>query len=246
MEAIRHEQTRSSAPPSSHDAQTYAAGLGQRRATDKLSPHTIGRRCGAASDAENQPPVSASSDTRTEDEVRELRTQLHTVTAECEALRRTVASLRERHNNDLPSAPASAERPSASPAAAANTSAADALKVAQRTREVARAKISEVLESIYYLFGWRLRISGTMYTLESMYAERAEDVIQFERNPRGGFDLVATDYVDQSLRPEVDLLLVQLDSIPAFLAHIQTSLFEQSTAVAGLPPPPPSTAAPPE
>ncbi|KAK4534018.1 hypothetical protein CDCA_CDCA01G0043 [Cyanidium caldarium] len=246
MEAIRHQQTRSRAPPSSDDAQTCAAGSGQRRAIDKSSPHTIGRRCGATSDAENQPPRSVSSDARTEDEVRELRTQLHTATAECEALRRIVASLQERHNNDLPGAPSSAERPAASPGTGANASTADALKVAQRTREVARAKISEVLESIYYLFGWRLRISGTTYTLESMYAERAEDVIRFERNPRGGFDLVGTDYVNQSLRREVDLLLVQLDSIPAFLAHIQTSLFEQSTAVAGLPPPPPSTAAPPE
>lgn len=110
--------------------------------------------------------------------------------------------------------------------------APDYEKLAQRTREAARAKISEVVESIYYLFGWRLRIMGAVYTMESMYAERAQDCIKFTRNARGGFDLVATEYVERALRGEVDILLRRMDSIPAFLAHVQMSLFEQSTAFA--------------
>jgi hypothetical protein len=110
----------------------------------------------------------------------------------------------------------------------------DPWKLVQRTREAARAKIQQVVESIYYLFGWRLRIAGSVYTLESLYAENADDKIQFHRNERGAFELMATDFVQRALRAEVETLLCQMDSIPAFLATVQLQLFEQSTAVTGI------------
>jgi hypothetical protein len=109
----------------------------------------------------------------------------------------------------------------------------DPWKLVQRTREAARTKILEVVESIYYLFGWRMRIAGATYSLESLYAEHADDKIQFQRNAQGGFELIATEYVQRALRTEIDTLLRKMDSIPAFLATVQLQLFEQSTAVIG-------------
>lgn len=137
------------------------------------------------------------------------------------------ASKRDTEQNSLESTltPASADR--------SERSQMDPWKLVQRTREAARTKILQVVESIYYLFGWRMRIAGSTYTLESLYAEHADDKIQFQRNEQGGFELISTDFVQRVLQLEVDTLLRKMDSIPAFLATVQLQLFEQSTAVTG-------------
>lgn len=113
--------------------------------------------------------------------------------------------------------------------AVADERVVNAEKLARRTHEVAKAKITELLESIYFLFGWRVRVAGATYTLSSMYAESADDRIAFARNAHGGMDLVATDYVDRALGTEVEQFLRRWHSIPAFLSHVTTELFERST-----------------
>ncbi|GJD05541.1 hypothetical protein Gasu2_00070 [Galdieria sulphuraria] len=106
----------------------------------------------------------------------------------------------------------------------------DAEKRAQRTRQVAKAKINEFRETCYHLFGWKINVVGAQYRLSSMYAESSNnETLCFGRNELGGVELLETEYC-YTIRNEIEQYCARWNSIPALLAAITLENFQKTTA----------------
>lgn len=104
--------------------------------------------------------------------------------------------------------------------------ALDAEKRAQRTRQVAKAKINEFRETCYHLFGWKIHVVGAQYRLVSMYAQTSNEILCFGRDERGGgLQLLETEYC-HTIRNEIEKYCTKLNSIPALLATITLDNFQ--------------------
>lgn len=98
-----------------------------------------------------------------------------------------------------------------------------------RTKQVALKRIEEVRSAVYNLFGWSMKVSGTMYRLSSIYAESPEEVLHFCVNEEGSMSLIDCDYAHK-LSSELEQFVVRMNSFPALLAHITSENFEKTTA----------------
>lgn len=98
-----------------------------------------------------------------------------------------------------------------------------------RTKQVALKRIEEVRSAVYNLFGWSMKVSGTMYRLSSIYAESPEEVLHFCVNEEGSMSLMDSPYA-QKLSGELEQFVERMNSFPALLAHITIENFEKTTA----------------
>lgn len=98
-----------------------------------------------------------------------------------------------------------------------------------RTKQVALKRIEEVRSAVYNLFGWSMKVNGTMYRLSSIYAESPDEVLHFCVNEEGSMSLIDSDYA-QKLNRELEQFVVRMNSFPALLAHITSENFEKTTA----------------
>lgn len=98
-----------------------------------------------------------------------------------------------------------------------------------RTRRVAMDRIEEVRNAVYNLFGWSMKVTGTLYRLTSIYADSPEEVLHFAVNEKGTMSLIDSAYA-QKLHRETDQFVGRMDSFPALLAHVTTENFEKTTA----------------
>jgi hypothetical protein len=69
------------------------------------------------------------------------------------------------------------------------------------------------------------------YKLRSMYANSETEYLVFKRRAGGeggDLDMEPTDYA-QTLEKEIEVLLRQFRSIPAFLSHVTTDVWDSKT-----------------
>lgn len=98
------------------------------------------------------------------------------------------------------------------------------------SKELASTNQSDVVQNaVSNLFGWSMKVYGTMCRLSSIYAEGPEEVLQFGINEKGTMSLLDSAYA-QKLHSEMHQFVCEMDSIPAFLAHVTTKNFEKTTA----------------
>ena len=101
--------------------------------------------------------------------------------------------------------------------------------IGDRTKVTALKRIDEVRMTVYNLFGWSMKISGTVYELSSIYAESPLEVLYFCVNTEGGMSLVDCDYA-RRLSSELEQYVDRVNSFPALLSHITMTNLEKSTA----------------
>lgn len=98
-----------------------------------------------------------------------------------------------------------------------------------RTRAVALKRIEEIRSAVYNLFGWSMKVNGTLYMLSSIYAESPNEVLHFCVNETGTMSLVDCEYA-QSLGKELEQYVYRMNSFPALLSHVTMENFEKTTA----------------
>ncbi|KAA8494224.1 Mitotic spindle assembly checkpoint protein MAD1 [Porphyridium purpureum] len=101
-------------------------------------------------------------------------------------------------------------------------------KRALRTRDAAKKKIEEFRLACFHLLGWRVDVSGALYTFTSTYAETPHQFLRFGQKEDGGFELMESPYCSE-LQVEIESVLKRFSSIPAFLAQLTLDSFGKST-----------------
>ncbi|KNC53680.1 MAD1L1 protein [Thecamonas trahens ATCC 50062] len=98
-----------------------------------------------------------------------------------------------------------------------------------RLKEVFAKMSAEFKEVTYLLLGFQIDMKDQgRYRLRSMYAEHKDDVLYFAKSDEGTMHLLETPFA-ASLGDEVDAYLRRCHSIPAFLSHVTTKLFNSLT-----------------
>mmetsp|Transcript_14866 Transcript_14866/g.52962 ORF Transcript_14866/g.52962 Transcript_14866/m.52962 type:complete len:526 (+) Transcript_14866:644-2221(+) len=150
--------------------------------------------------------------------------------------RRSADAVRVLHLALNPAASAAAARASfgapavASPAELAP--ALDATKLHARLKEKFREHLNWFREAVYLLTGFRVDMTTSggeapRVRLRSMFAEREDDALEFQLAD-GGVQLLATPFAE-ALDERLFAALKLCHSVPAFLANVQLSLFENQT-----------------
>eukprot|EP01089_Gocevia_fonbrunei_P004885 TRINITY_DN14974_c0_g1_i1.p1 TRINITY_DN14974_c0_g1~~TRINITY_DN14974_c0_g1_i1.p1 ORF type:complete len:173 (+),score=55.27 TRINITY_DN14974_c0_g1_i1:64-519(+) len=107
----------------------------------------------------------------------------------------------------------------------------DVEKIKDRVMQISKKKITEFREAVYQLFGWKIEYfeegRRKRFRLKSMYSERENDYLMFEKEGKG-FDLLGTDFSER-LDDEVQTYLVKCNSIPAFVCNVTVDLFNRTT-----------------
>lgn len=110
----------------------------------------------------------------------------------------------------------------------------------ERLKEVFQKNASDFREACFYLLGWEISLEqvdtkdaagGMRYKLRSMYANSETEYLVFKRRAGGeggDLDMEPTDYA-QTLEKEIEVLLRQFRSIPAFLSHVTTDVWDSKT-----------------
>ena len=92
-----------------------------------------------------------------------------------------------------------------------------------------RQKYKEV---VYLLTGWKVDMgsSGDVH-LQSMYAEREADKLQFKLTEAGEMQLCATAYSQQLMKGGSDAIVVlnTMHSYPGFLSQLTLDLLDKTT-----------------
>lgn len=115
-------------------------------------------------------------------------------------------------------------------------SVVDPAKLNQRLKEMFKEKISTFREAVYLLTGFKMELYSAeigqgktvnRLKIRSMYAEAPEDCLVFQLSENGP-ELLESDYANR-----MDETLIQhlqrYQSVPAFLANVTLTLFENST-----------------
>lgn len=115
-------------------------------------------------------------------------------------------------------------------------SAVDQAKLNQRLKEMFKEKISTFREAVYLLTGYKMELYSAeigqgktvnRLKIRSMYAEAPEDCLIFQLSENGP-ELLESDFANR-----MDETLIQhlqrYQSVPAFLANVTLTLFENST-----------------
>ena len=96
---------------------------------------------------------------------------------------------------------------------------------------------SDFRDACFHLLGWDISLTtdskgNQNYKLRSMYAQAETEYFVFKR-PKGAdsgrLDLEPTEYA-LTLQKEIEVLLQQFKSIPAFLSHVTTEVWNAKTA----------------
>eukprot|EP00051_Salpingoeca_urceolata_P023114 m.387588 g.387588 ORF g.387588 m.387588 type:complete len:738 (-) comp20066_c5_seq5:90-2303(-) len=99
----------------------------------------------------------------------------------------------------------------------------------ERLKEVFGTSAQEFRETCYELFGFRIDVLGkTQYRLQSMFAEREEDTLVFQKSDQG-VQLLQTDFSSSLQQTEPMGYLTRFKSIPAFLSGVTLDLFSKQT-----------------
>eukprot|EP00808_Paulinella_micropora_P016197 g5475.t1 len=108
--------------------------------------------------------------------------------------------------------------------------AEDAEKLIKRLKEVFQKKISQFREACYLLTGYKVDMEGQRYRLRSMYSEKEEDALMFQKAEGGPMHMLETQFVKR-VDAELLELLHKYHSIPAFLSQLTLQLFERQTRI---------------
>jgi mitotic spindle assembly checkpoint protein MAD1 len=112
----------------------------------------------------------------------------------------------------------------------------DPAKLNQRLKEMFKEKIATFREAVYLLTGFKMELfsveaspgqSVNRLKIKSMYAESPEDYLMFQLSENGP-ELLESEFAN---RMEETLIqhLQRYQSVPAFLANVTLTLFENST-----------------
>ena len=104
------------------------------------------------------------------------------------------------------------------------------VKIAQRTKEVARKRIEDVRAAVQIIFGWSMRVHGATFIISSLYAEGPREELMFRGNEEGEFNLLETEYAKR-VHNEIEQYVYKNNSFPLLLAHITMENFEKTTAM---------------
>lgn len=97
-----------------------------------------------------------------------------------------------------------------------------------RLKEYFKKAVQDMRDVTYLLFGYKVDMNQSQYTITSMYAEKTEDVLSFHLSKEGAFNLMENEY-SSSLEEMVDLHLRQQRSIPVFLSSLTLDLYNTQT-----------------
>uniref|UniRef100_U5EX09 Putative attachment n=1 Tax=Corethrella appendiculata TaxID=1370023 RepID=U5EX09_9DIPT len=102
----------------------------------------------------------------------------------------------------------------------------------QHIKEVYKAAALEFREVCYMLFGYRIdRVGNTNYRISSMYAESADEYLNFNVNENGSvLNMLETQY-SISLGDMMQTHLASHGSFPAFLSTLTLELFNRTTVM---------------
>jgi len=96
-------------------------------------------------------------------------------------------------------------------------------------KEIYKSMSQEFREVCYMLFGYRVdRVGKASYRISSMYADSADDYLNFRLNEEGALDMLETEY-SESLADMMKTHLQNHNSLPAFLSSLTLELFNRTT-----------------
>jgi mitotic spindle assembly checkpoint protein MAD1 len=137
-------------------------------------------------------------------------------------------------NNNNNNNASSSSAPSAG--STTNSSVVDPAKLNQRLKEMFKEKIATFREAVYLLTGFKMELFSAeaapgqtvnRLKIKSMYAESPEDYLMFQLSENGP-ELLESEFANR-----IDETLIQhlqrYQSVPAFLANVTMTLFENST-----------------
>ena len=118
------------------------------------------------------------------------------------------------------------------------SSSVNASKLHQRLKNQFREQIASYREGVYLLTGYKIEMqmeqTQPIFKVRSMYSDQEEDHLLFswaEKDGDGKLDILSTDMAKIFYREPSFEYVTKFNSIPAFLASVNLSLFEKQTFV---------------
>jgi mitotic spindle assembly checkpoint protein MAD1 len=148
-------------------------------------------------------------------------------------------AIRERYESEIRLLRRQLEATGQKPAAAGNSAGeVDPSKLHQRLKEQFKEKIGLFREAVYLMTGYKVDMVTTgseerpRFKVRSVYAERQEDHLMFvwpaSKDVRS-LDLADTELARLLAKTDSYHYMTKFNSLPAFMASVQLSLFEKST-----------------
>ena len=118
------------------------------------------------------------------------------------------------------------------------SSSVNASKLHQRLKKQFREQIASYREGVYLLTGYKIEMqmeqTQPIFKVRSMFSDQEEDHLLFswtERDGDGKLDILSTDMAKIFFREPSFEYVTKFNSVPAFLASVNLSLFEKQTFV---------------
>ncbi|XP_014243326.1 mitotic spindle assembly checkpoint protein MAD1 [Cimex lectularius] len=99
----------------------------------------------------------------------------------------------------------------------------------QRLKEAFKKSMHDFREAIFSIFGYQIDgLPNKIFRVTSLYAESQEHHLLFKKSNSGEMEMLETEF-SKTLSELIDLILIQHNSIPVFLASLTIDLFKRQT-----------------